>query len=146
MAGTTVQTLVLRGIPVVVRDGVTQVSRREIRTENRQAARLAFSMRLPSRDCRLAESDSDGRQPHTATYGGTANAAIRAGRPGSHAGDPSGRSPASFAGGTALFQRSLAKRHLTQPAWPLANKRWQVNRTRSTWSGGTLMASPRGKK
>ena len=62
------------------------------------------------------------------------------------AGVPSGRSPALFAGGTALFQRSLAKRHLTSPAWPLANKRWQVNRTQSMRFGGTLMASTRGKK
>jgi hypothetical protein len=143
MAGTTVQTLVLRGMPVVVRDGVTVVTRRAIRTENRQALPLAFSMRHPSQHC-LPESDSVWRQPDTAMHGGTtAYAAIRAGRPGSRAGVPS-RSPA-FAGGTVLLGRSLVTRLLTPPAWQLANKRWQVNRTLLLKSGGTLMASTRGK-
>jgi len=146
MAGTTVQTLVLRGIPVVVRDGVTVVTRRAVRTESRRLARLAFSMRHPALHC-LPESDSDPRQPDTAMHGGTtAYAAIRAGRPGSRAGVPSGRSPANFAGGTVLSGQSLVTRHLAAPAWPLANKRWQVSRNLAMRFSGTLMASTRGKE
>jgi hypothetical protein len=145
MAGTTVQTLVLRGIPVVVRGGVAVGTRTEVRTETRPNARLSLSMRHSSLPCRLAESDPNQWQPHTANIGGAAYAAVRAGRPGSRAGVPSRRSPAKFAGWTVPLQRSLVKRYPASPAWPLASKRWQVSRIASMRSGGTLMASTRGK-
>jgi len=102
----TALTLVLHGVAVET-DGLTVAARRVDGTASGRPA-FALSMRHPSPG-RSLESEST-RPPLPYNHGdGGGSAAIQAGRPGSSAGVPSCRIPATCAGGTVLSRWSSCK-------------------------------------
>lgn len=107
MAVITAKTLVLRGVSVRFDRKVVGM-RLGTGMAGQQNSALSFSLRhLPS-GCPQAEQTPSTWHDH-ADHLGVDGVAYRAGRPGSGAGVPVRRSPASIAGGTVLWEGSLAE-------------------------------------